>query len=151
MLDRNRKFQALAIMSENPYQAPPDSVLSPRSPLRSRGHAAKEGALHGLCFTAKWTSIIVGLLLALPIVVVSWIALSRWWSENAGVDDLMLVALNLVILVGIGILQLFTVIVLFSPLGAAIQAAREAIRFKPGQETGSSPARRAGAIDSETP
>lgn len=88
------------------------------------------GALNGMCFTAKWTTLIAGPLLALPAVALCGLALFRWWSAGANMDRLLLVALNLVMLVGAGIFQLFAWIVLFSLLGAAIQAIREAIRFK---------------------
>lgn len=119
-------------MSENPYQAPRDAETSQLRPYRSRGQAAANGALHGLCFTAKWTTVIAGPLLALATLAISGLALSRWWSGGADADGLMLVALNLMILAATGILQLFSWIVMFSLFGAAIQAIRETIRFKPG-------------------
>lgn len=127
---RSRKRCDLAMMSENPYQAPSDGESPPRAAFRSRGHAAATGAMNGLCFTAKWTSIIAGPLCALPLLALSGLVFYRWWSGGANADAFMLMALNLMMLFAWSILQLFIWIVTFSLAGAAVQAIREAIGFK---------------------
>jgi hypothetical protein len=127
---RSRKRCDLAMMSENPYQAPSDGETPPRAAFRSRGHAAATGAVNGLCLTAKWTSIIAGPLYALLLLALAGLVFYRWWSGGADADGFMLMALNLMILFAWGILQLFIWILAFSLIGAVVQAVREAIGFK---------------------
>jgi hypothetical protein len=116
-------------MSNNPYQAPSSAGELPRIYV-SRLAAARNGAVVGSLWAAKWTALVCGPGLILPWIGLAVIGVSRYANAKVHADEPLSYALNLIGSLFLSLLLLGMLILSMALFGAILAAVQEAARFR---------------------